>query len=97
VMSEPLASLEDVGHAFKASGAKLAALCSSDENYAAMAEGAARTLKAAHAARVYLMGRASEEQRAGWQAAGIDEFVYAGGNVLETLERAHALEAGEAA
>jgi methylmalonyl-CoA mutase len=97
VTSEPLASLEDAGHAFKASGAKLAAICSSDENYAVLAEGAARTLKAAHAARVYLMGRASEEQRAGWQAAGIDEFVYAGGNVLETLERAHALEAGEAA
>jgi methylmalonyl-CoA mutase len=96
VTSEPMASLEDAGHAFKASGARLAAICSSDENYAAMAEGAARALKAAHAARVYLMGRASEEQRAAWQAAGIDEFVYAGANVLETLERAHALEAGEA-
>jgi methylmalonyl-CoA mutase len=97
VTSEPVASLEDVGHAFKASGARLAAICSSDENYATMAEGAARALKAAHAARVYLMGRPSEEQRAGWQAAGIDEFVFAGANVLETLERAHALEAGEAA
>lgn len=97
VTSEPMASLEEVGHAFKASGARLAALCSSDENYAAMAEGAARALKHAHAARVYLMGRPEAERQEALAAAGIDEFVYVGANVLETLERAHATLAGEAA
>jgi methylmalonyl-CoA mutase len=97
VMGEPMASLEEVGHAFKASGARLAALCSSDENYAAVAEDAARALKHAHAARVYLMGRPEAERREAFTAAGVDEFVYAGANVLETLERAHKIEAGEAA
>ena len=61
------------------------------------AEAAARALKHAHAARVYLMGRPDEAQRAAWQAAGVDEFVHAGADVLATLERALAAEAGEAA
>ncbi|MEK0082726.1 methylmalonyl-CoA mutase family protein [Benzoatithermus flavus] len=97
VASEPIASLEEIGHAFKASGARLAAICSSDENYAAMAEGAARALEHAHAARIYLMGRPEEERRAAYEAAGIDEFVYVGSNVLEMLERAYETLAGEAA
>ena len=61
------------------------------------AEAAARALKHAHAARVYLMGRPDETQRAAWQAAGVDEFVHAGADVLATLERTLAAEAGEAA
>lgn len=97
VPSDPLPSTEDVGHAFKASGARLTAICSSDENYAAMAEDAARALKRAHAGRIYLMGRPDEAQRAAYEAAGIDEFVYMGADVLDTLKRAHALLAGEAA
>jgi methylmalonyl-CoA mutase len=96
VMGEPMASLEEVGHAFKASGARQAAICSSDENYAAMAESAARALKHAHGLRVYLMGRPDEAHRPAWQAAGVDEFVHTGADVLATLQRAHAIEAGEA-
>ena len=49
VAGEPLPSLEELGHAFRASGARQAAICSSDANYAAMAEPAARALKHAHA------------------------------------------------
>ena len=46
----------------------------------------------------YLPGPyASAEFRAAYEAAGIDEFVYLGQDVLKTLERAHALIAGEAA
>jgi methylmalonyl-CoA mutase len=97
VASEPLAFAEEVGHAFEASGAKLAAICSSDAVYADLAEGAARALKRAGCARVYLMGRPDPAQRDAWQAAGVDEFVYAGADVLDVLERAHAVEAGEAA
>jgi methylmalonyl-CoA mutase len=97
VASEPLASLEEVGHAFKASGARLAAICSSDAVYADMAEGAARALKQAHCTRIYLMGRPDPARRGAWRAAGVDEFVYAGADVLDALERAHAVEAGEAA
>jgi hypothetical protein len=42
------------------------------------------------------MGRPDPARRAAWQAAGVDEFVYAGADVLDALERAHAVEAGEA-
>ena len=97
VAGASLPSIEEVGHAFRASGARQAAICSSDANYAALAEAAARALKHAHAARVYLMGRPDETQRAAWQAAGVDEFVHAGADVLATLERTLAAEAGEAA
>ncbi|MFO1072837.1 MAG: methylmalonyl-CoA mutase family protein [Geminicoccaceae bacterium] len=98
VPSEPLTTPEAAAAAFAASGARLAAICSSDENYASMAEGAARALKGAASARVYLMGRPEDERRAGFAAAGIDEFVHVGIDVLATLQRAQALAAdGEAA
>lgn len=96
VMSEPLASLEDVGHAFKASGASVAALCSSDENYASMGEGAARALKHAHSRQTYLMGRPDAEAQERFKAAGIDAFVHMGADVLATLQGVHAILAGEA-
>lgn len=97
VASEPLGSLEEVGPAFKASGARLAAICASDENYATLGEEAARALKHARSLRVYLMGRPEEERRRALAAAGVDEFLHAGADVLAALERAHAILAGEAA
>ena len=96
VAGDALPSIENLGHAFRASGTRQAAICSSDANYVASAEAAARTLKHAHATRVYLMGRPDETQRAAWQAAGVDEFVHAGADVLATLERTMVAEAGEA-
>lgn len=63
--------------AFRASGARAAVLCSSDERYAELAIDAARELKAAGAIAVYLAGRPGEHEGA-WRAAGIDDFVYVG-------------------
>jgi methylmalonyl-CoA mutase len=97
VASGVLAAPEAAGAAFAASGARLAAICSSDEVYAAMAEAAARSLKEAGALRVYLMGRPEPDRRTALEAAGVDEFAHAGGDALATLERAHALLEGEAA
>jgi methylmalonyl-CoA mutase len=76
----------DISAAFRASGAKLACLCSSDAVYAQEAERAARDLAAA-GARVYLAGRPGELETA-LRAAGITEVIYAGGDMLETLLRA---------
>ncbi len=97
VAGDPLSSLEDLGSAFRTSGARQVAICSSDANYATHAAAAARAVKQAGAARVYLMGRPDEAQRAAWQAAGVDEFVHAGADVLATLDRALAVEAKGAA
>jgi methylmalonyl-CoA mutase len=75
--------------AYKASGARIACLCSSDERYAREAEDAARSLRAAGAAAVWLAGRPGEQEGA-LRAAGIDGFVFVGCDVLATLRQAHA-------
>jgi len=75
--------------AFSASGARVAIVCGSDEGYAGHAAGLAQALKAAGARRVLLAGRPGEHE-AGWRAAGVDAFVFAGGNALDALRDVHA-------
>ena len=76
---------EDLGPAFTASGARLACICSSDEIYASDAASAAQALKAAGADLVYLAGRPGD----GVETSGIDDFIFAGSDVLDMLERTH--------
>jgi methylmalonyl-CoA mutase len=79
--------------AFRASGATLACLCSSDKVYAGQAPGAAKALQAAGAKHIYLAGRAGE-QEAALRAAGIDDFIFAGGDALTVLQEAYRLTEG---
>ena len=74
--------------AFKASGAALACICSSDKVYAERAEDAAKALQAAGAKHIYLAGRAGEQEQA-LRTAGINEFIFAGGNALTALQQAY--------
>jgi methylmalonyl-CoA mutase len=76
--------------AFKTSGARLACLCSSDKVYAGQAIAAAKALQSAGAKHIYLAGRAGE-QEAGLRAAGVSEFVFAGGDALATLQQVYRL------
>ena len=78
----------DVGAAFAASGARVAYLCSSDDVYAELGEATASLLKTAGAARVYLAGR-PKGQEAALQSAGVDEFIFAGGDTIQTLTALH--------
>jgi methylmalonyl-CoA mutase len=73
--------------AFKASGAKLACLCSSDAVYAAQAAEAAKALTAA-GATVHLAGRPGDHEAA-WQQAGVKTFIFMGCDVVATLQAAH--------
>jgi len=75
--------------AFKASDAKLACLCSSDEVYGREALDAAAALKAAGATHIYLAGRPKDAEPL--KAAGIGFFIFAGCDVLATLKAAHAI------
>jgi methylmalonyl-CoA mutase len=75
--------------AFKASGAKLACLCSSDKVYATEAVDAAKALTAAGASHIYLAGRPGEIEAA-LKAANVQDFIYVGCDVVATLQRAHA-------
>jgi methylmalonyl-CoA mutase len=79
-----------VAAAFKASGAALACLCSSDKIYAEQAIPAAKALQAAGARHIYLAGRASE-QEAALRAAGVGTFIFAGCDALTALEEAYRL------
>jgi methylmalonyl-CoA mutase len=82
-LAEPAA----LAAAFKASGAAVACLCSSDKVYAALAGAAAKALQAADAKHIYLAGRPGG-QEAGLRAAGVGDFIFAGGDALATLQEA---------
>ena len=76
--------------AFKASGAALTCLCSSDKVYAGQATAAATALQAAGAKHIYLAGRPGEQEPA-LRAAGISDFIFAGGDALAMLREAYRL------
>src|SRR5207237_9449330 len=60
VTNDGFATRDEMIAAFKASGARLVCLCSSNEVYAVEAADAAKTLTAAGAAHIYLAGRPAE-------------------------------------
>jgi methylmalonyl-CoA mutase len=79
--------------AFEASGAALACLCSSDKIYAQQAAAAAKALQAAGAKHIYLAGRPGK-QEAALRAAGVNDFIFAGGDALTVLQEAYRLTEG---
>lgn len=80
-------SRDEMIAAYKASDARLACLCSSDEVYTREAADAAKALAAAGATHIYLAGRPKEQDAL--KAAGVGTFIFAGGNALETLQASH--------
>jgi methylmalonyl-CoA mutase len=90
--NDGFASREEVIAAFKASGAKLACLCSSDEVYAREAAAAAQALRHAGAS-VWLAGRPTALERELTQA-GVCGLIFAGCDALAALRRAYDLMTG---
>jgi len=88
VSNDGFASRDEMIAAFKASGAKLACLCSADKVYESEAVDTANALTAAGATRIYLAGRPGEMEGT-LKAAGVQDFVYVGCDVLATLRGAH--------
>ncbi|MDB5643789.1 MAG: mutA [Hyphomicrobiales bacterium] len=76
----------DLVAGYRASGASLACLCSSDAVYATQAPDAARALRDA-GATLFLAGRPGEMEAA-LKEAGVSRFVYAGCDLIETLNDA---------
>ena len=85
VGSGEITQSQDAGQAFAASGATVACICSSDAVYGELGEAVASLLKTAGATRVYLAGR-PKDQEAALKAAGVDSFIFAGSDMLETLK-----------
>jgi methylmalonyl-CoA mutase len=90
VGSEGLGERGALSTAFKASGAAIACICSSDKVYGEQAAEAAKALQAAGTRHIYLAGRAGA-QEATFRAAGINDFIYAGGDALAVLQEAYRL------
>jgi methylmalonyl-CoA mutase len=84
ITNDGFANRNEMVAAFKASGAKLACLCSSDTVYAAEAVDAARALTSAGAS-LFLAGRPGEHEQA-LRSAGIGTFLFVGCDVLATLQ-----------
>src|SRR5581483_1887496 len=88
VDNEGFADPAALAAAFKASGAALVCLCSTDKAYASHAVAAAGALQAAGARHIYLAGRPGE-QEASYRSAGIGDFIFAGCDALATLRDAY--------
>ncbi len=76
---------DDAVTRLKASGARLVCLCGTDDAYAEQAEAFARAFKASGVKGVALAGRPGDSERA-WRAAGVDDFIFSGGDAVATLE-----------
>jgi methylmalonyl-CoA mutase len=87
ILGDGYASRDDMIAAYKAWGAKLACLCSSDKMYEDEAAAAAQALTAAGAI-VQLAGRPGAHE-AQWRQAGVGTFIYVGCDALALLRAAH--------
>ena len=81
-------TLDEILEGFRSSGATLVCLCSSDKVYAADGAEAAKALKAAGATHIYLTGKPGELETL-LRDAGVESYIAAGGNALETLNGAY--------
>jgi methylmalonyl-CoA mutase len=78
-----------LAQALMSTACALACICGSDKRYVEEAAATAQALKKAGVARLYLAGRPGERE-AELRAAGVDEFIHVGVDVLASLELAHA-------
>lgn len=85
LISDGYKTPEAAAEAFKASGATVACICSSDAVNATLAEPTALALKKAGANFVLMAGRPGDAEAA-LKAAGVDQFLFAGGDAVATLK-----------
>ena len=88
ITGDGFTSSADAGRAFAESGAAIACICASDAVFGELAEATAMALKGAGAIRVYLAGR-PRQQDAALEAAGVDDFLFAGMDMVATLSGMH--------
>lgn len=89
ITSDGTKSREDMIATFKASGAKLACLCSSDEVYAREAVEAAKALKSAGATHIYLAGCPKDQDA--FKSAGVGTFIFTGCDALAILKASYGI------
>ncbi len=80
------ATAEEAVKRLKTAGAPLVCLCGADDAYVEQAEGFAEAFQASGVKGVALAGRPKEFERA-WRAAGVDDFIFTGGDAVAALQR----------
>ncbi|MGH6838367.1 MAG: methylmalonyl-CoA mutase family protein [Methylocella sp.] len=86
---------QEAADAFRASGCKIACICAPGAASMQTLIAAARALRRAGAARIYLAGREPGEAATALLEAGVAEFICAGGDALAILEDALAVALDE--
>jgi methylmalonyl-CoA mutase len=79
------ATVEEAVARVRESGALLVCLCGTDDAYSEHAEAFAKAFMASSVKGVALAGRPGESERE-WRAAGVDDFIFAGGDAVATLQ-----------
>lgn len=95
IASDGFKDAGEAAEAFSGCGTTVACIASSDQVYAVQAEGTAKALKAAGARHVVLAGRLGDGE-AVLRTAGVNGFIYAGCDMIETLGSLLSVLAGEA-
>ena len=85
---EAYSTMEALVDAFRASDTRVAVIASTDACYAEHAENCAQRLKATGADWVVMAGKPSDAE-AKYRAAGVDQFIYVGVDVVRELETLH--------
>jgi methylmalonyl-CoA mutase len=86
VAAGSVASADDVQAEFASSAAMAGVICGTDRSYASDAAGVAAALKQAGCELVLLAGRPAEHADA-LRAAGVDDFVFQGADIVAVMER----------
>ena len=82
--NDGFSEVEGCVKAYRESGARIAILCSSDPLYEELVSTFAPALKAAGVETLYLAGSPAEK-KAEYDAAGVDDYIFMGGDVLGKL------------
>jgi methylmalonyl-CoA mutase len=95
VSNESLETPQEAADVFRASGCKIVCICVPQAVSMQALSDAARALRGAGAARIYLAGREPGEAETALLEAGVAELICAGGDVLAILEDTLAVALGE--
>ena len=80
-------TIDEAVTSYKAAGTTLAVVCGTDQQYVDMGVSLAAALKRVGCSRLYLAGKPAN--LANMDAAGVDESIYWGCDVIDVLERAY--------
>jgi methylmalonyl-CoA mutase len=80
---------EEAAAAFGASKARVAVICSTDENYPALVPPLVKALRAKRADAIVVLAGYPQDQIEAHKAAGVDEFIHIRANAIDLLSQCH--------